>query len=339
MNERIVIGLSGGVDSAYCAATLKQRGYYVTGVYLEMNGTDTSQMKQAERCAELIGIDFDTVDAKDAFRTLVIGNFISEYLNARTPNPCVFCNRHVKIETLCAYARSRGIKYVSTGHYARIMKKANGRYSVFRAADPKKDQSYMLCMLTQEQLSMLITPLSDVFKDAIRDRITSLTGKNEYSESQDVCFIPDGDHAAFIEKNAAPLPGEGYFISPEGAVLGRHHGIYRYTVGQRRGLGIALGERAFVTKIDPVTNNITVSDKNSVMTNTLKVSNINVVGCCEDGEYDVCARYHAKPVRCTVKLNGSSAAVETAENVKAVTAGQSAVFYREDELCFAGVID
>ncbi len=336
---RILVGCSGGLDSTYAARLLSEQ-HEVCGASLKMSEyTDTKSAKEA---CDAIGIPFVEIDVRDRFEKCVIDNFVEEYARARTPNPCVVCNRYVKFAALCEYAKDNGFDRVATGHYCSI-ENVNGRYCVVRAVDERKDQSYMLWQLTQDQLAMLELPLADVHKDNIRKAARSEGLRAaEQKESQDICFIPDGDYISYIEKRKGKFP-EGNFIDKEGKVLGRHKGIINYTVGQRKGLGIALGQPMFVTAINADDNTVTLTPAGGEFSEFISVSGL-VFQALEpaNGVYDGLAvkiRYAAKPVPCSVEIEGENAKITFFTPQRAATPGQSAVFYDGNKVAFGGFID
>lgn len=344
--KRILVGMSGGLDSAYTALLYRELGYDVSGAVLRMSAE--TDITAAQKAAAELGIPIYVVGMEDAFEKYVKADFAAAYANGRTPNPCVMCNRHVKIAGLCDCAREHGIERVSTGHYARIrMDAERGRYYVSAAEDRRKDQSYMLWMLTQSQLSMLETPLADRDKSTVREeaRRQGLSAA-ESKESQDICFIPGGDYIPFVEaRHGAFLPGD--FVDESGAVVGRHAGIIRYTVGQRKGLGIALGHPVFVTKIDAVTNTVHLAPAGGEYMETVTVSTPVFQKC---GEGEIAAgmrvaakiRYAAKPASATVTSVTSDGFVLRFETPqRAVTPGQSCVCYDAEDaadILFGGFI-
>ena len=336
---RILIGCSGGLDSTYVAGLLSE-DHEVCGISLKMN--DHTDTDLARKSCEALGIPFVELDVRDDFDKYVVNNFVDEYRNARTPNPCVMCNRYVKIRALCDYAKENGFDRVATGHYCKIQKE-NGRYYVVRGADERKDQSYMLWQLSQDQLSMLITPLGDSIKDDVRESAYSrgLLAAS-LKESQDICFIPDGDYISYIMKRTGGFP-EGDFIDKNGNVLGRHKGIINYTVGQRKGLGIALGRPMFVVSINAKENTVTLAPSGEEYMDSFSVSGLVFQSQTEEnGEFDdlyVKIRYAASPVPCKLKIINGTANVEFMTPQRAVTPGQSAVFYRGDKVAFGGFID
>ena len=257
---KILVGMSGGVDSAYAALKLKEEGHTVEGAVLLMHGY--TELSAARQTADNLGIVLHVIDAQEKFKNTVIPNFISEYMAARTPNPCIVCNSDVKFRVLCDFAKENGFDMIATGHYSRIKKISTThgvRYAVAEAQDLKKDQSYMLWRLPQDILSMTMFPLSETEKENTRIGAANASlSVADKAESQEICFIPDGDYAKYIEDRMGACP-PGDFIDETGKVLGRHNGIIRYTVGQRKGLGIALGVRSFVSNIDPVNNTVTLT--------------------------------------------------------------------------------
>ncbi len=342
---KILIGMSGGVDSTYAAFRLKEQGHTVEGAVLIMH--EYTDVKAARAAAESVGIPLSVIDARDAFKNCVIPNFIEEYTNARTPNPCIVCNSDVKFRLLCDFARENGFDAIATGHYANIIKVKNGldeRYALKRADDGRKDQTYMLWRLSQDILAMLILPLGDMTKDQLRaeargHRLSSA----DAPDSQEICFIPDGDYVGYIEQHTgASAPGD--FLDDEGRVIGKHSGIINYTVGQRKGLGIALGARAFVKKIEPVSNSVTVS-LDPPTTNTVSVSAMVFSGISEPNAGDkmnlsVKLRYQAPPIDCTAEFLGNGRAkLLLSTPARSLTPGQSAVLYDGDILVGGGFID
>ena len=346
--KRVLLGMSGGLDSTYAAGLLRKAGYEVVGAALVFS--DETELDAARIAAREVGIPLLEIDARERFERYVIANFVEEYTSGRTPNPCVVCNRYVKMALLYEEAVKGGFDHFATGHYARIVEE-NGRFAVRMAKDHTKDQSYMLWGLSQEMLSMLLTPLADSDKSEIRkDALAVSLSAAKAKESQDICFIPDGDYVSFIARYAekhrlealknAFLTGE--FVSREGISLGTHGGIVKYTVGQRKHLGIALGYPAFVTEIDPATRRITLSPKEETGKGEIFVENLvfQALEPQETGEITatVKIRYAARPVLCTVKFSGTRAEVSFSEAQRCPAKGQSAVFYREDTVLFGGVI-
>lgn len=341
---KILIGMSGGVDSTYAAFRLKDEGHTVEGAVLIMH--EYTDLEAAKTAAESVGIPLNVIDARDSFKSCVIPNFICEYTNARTPNPCIVCNSDVKFRLLCDYARENGFDAIATGHYANIIKvdtESGVRYAVKRAGDSKKDQTYMLWRLPQDILAMLLLPLGDMTKEKLRSEARAhALSSADAPDSQEICFIPDGDYVGYIEqRTGASAPGD--FVDDEGRVIGKHGGIINYTVGQRKGLGISLGARAFVKKIDPLTNQVTIS-LDPPLTETVSISGMVFSGITEPkGEkmaLSVKLRYQAPPIDCTVEFLGEGRAkLALSTPARSLTPGQSAVLYDGDVLVCGGFID
>ena len=340
---RILLGMSGGLDSTFSALKLKEEGHSVEGAVLIMH--DFTELESARAAARDVGIPLHEIDCRELFEKTVIPDFMEQYRNGRTPNPCVVCNREVKFRVLLEYALKNGFDKIATGHYAKLKNVGNdGKTVICRAEDAKKDQSYMLWRLSPEMIERLILPLSDLTKEEIR-KMASERGlfPADKKDSQEICFIPSGDYAAYIEDRYGKSE-EGDFVDADGNVLGRHKGIVHYTVGRRKGLGIALGSRAFITDIDRKTNKITLSFSAKETTH-FTVSDIVFSGIGEKKDGDSCdllvkVRYQAPPVPAKVEfLSNSKAHVILSSPAKSVTAGQSAVFYDGEVLAFGGFID
>ena len=341
---RVLLGMSGGLDSTWAARELQSLGHEVCGAVLLMHGY--TETEAAERAARSLGIPLCVIDCREKFEEKVVSNFIDEYQKGRTPNPCIICNEEVKFRYLYEFAMANGFDKIATGHYANIVLRSldgNKRYAVSCALDAKKDQAYMLYRLPQKILASLIFPLSDKQKSVIREKAAEEgLFSGEKDESQEICFIPDNDHAAFI-KERGYAEKCGYYINNEGKILGEHSGIIKYTVGQRKGLGIALGKRVFVTDINAEKNTVTLSETPKE-TDTLTVTDIVFSGLDElsVGEeitLRVKLRYLAPRVECLVKYLGEGKAlVKLSAPQKSVTPGQSAVFYEGDTVLFGGFI-
>ncbi len=344
---KILLGLSGGVDSTYAALKLKNEGHTVEGAVILMH--EHTSIDEARESAVSLGIPLHVIDARADFDRIVKSNFVSEYLRARTPNPCVVCNSEVKFIKLLEFAEENGFDMIATGHYADIVKISDcygEYYAVKRGRDAKKDQTYMLWRLPQRVLSKLMLPLSDMEKEDIREisRDAGLAAADR-GDSQEICFLPDGDYADYIESVAGPSE-KGAFIDVNGNVLGEHKGIIRYTVGQRRGLGISAKSRIFVTKIDPKLNTVTLSENDSLATRVyidgVVYSGMRETSAIAEQEYSVLSvklRYAAKPTLALVRFLGDTAEIILSEPVRAVTPGQSAVIYNGDILVAGGFID
>ncbi len=360
MNEKktVVVGMSGGVDSSVAAYLLKEQGYNVIGVtmqiwqseeqaILEDNGgcCGLSAVDDARRVAERLGIPYYVMNFKDEFKTSVIDYFTEEYLHGRTPNPCIACNRFVKWESLLTRSLSIGADYIATGHYARIEELPNGRVTVRNSVTAEKDQTYVLYNLTQEQLKRTLMPVGSYHKDEIR-KIAEEIGLPvaHKHDSQDICFIPDHDYAGFLEGEAGDrIPGPGNFVDIDGNILGTHKGITHYTVGQRKGLGIALGHPVFVTEIRPETNEVVIGEEDGVFRKDVYFSHINSMENVELNTsltYTAKVRYAHRGTDCTIeKLGEDSYVAHFAEPVRAATPGQALVLYHGDIISGGGVID
>lgn len=350
--SRVVVGLSGGVDSAATAYLLKQQGYQVIGVTLRTWQAESGaysrccDIDDARRTAMQLEIPFYNINCLPEFKKQVTEPFIQAYLNGQTPNPCVWCNRHIKWERLLEFADDINAEFVATGHYARTERMENGRYTVRQAASAKKDQTYMLYRLSQEQLARTIMPLSDFPKEEVR-WMASEAGLDVASkrDSQEICFVLNGGYADYIDQNTdGPLPPPGNFVDEEGNVLGQHKGIVHYTVGQRKGLGIALGYPAYVKRIDPVNNTVVLGDEDSVRMDRIICGDLNFLSI-EDikaGETlraDVKIRYHHPAVPASIeRIDAERVSVVFDEAVKAPAPGQSAVFYDSDKRVVGGGI-
>ena len=354
--SRVVVGMSGGVDSSVAAWLLKEQGYDVIGVTMQIwqdedacsveeNGgcCGLSAVEDARRVAAVLDIPYYVMNFKDEFRNRVIDYFNAEYLNGRTPNPCIACNRYVKWEALLNRSLSIGAEYIATGHYARIEQLENGRYALRRASVPGKDQTYALYNLTQEQLKRTLMPDGDYSKEQIR-RFAAELGLQvaDKPDSQDICFVPDGDYASFIEKTTGKkIPG-GNFVTPEGKILGRHRGIIHYTVGQRKGLGLALGYPAFVLEIRPETNEVVIGTYEESLTRVLKADQLNFMAVSdlkEPRRVFAKIRYNHKGAWCTVEKTGEDEITCVFEEpIRAVTPGQAVVLYDGEYVLGGGTI-
>ena len=349
---RVVIGLSGGVDSAVAALLLREQGHQVIGVTLRTWEAETGaysrccDISDARRTAMQIGIPFYNVNSLDIFREYVTEPFMQAYTDGLTPNPCVACNRYVKWQRLLEFADDINAEYVATGHYAQTEKLPNGRYTVRQAAAAAKDQTYMLYQLTQDQLARTIMPLSDLTKDEVRAIAEKagleVAGKKD---SQEICFVMDGGYAEYIEAHSDKgLPPPGDFVDEDGNVLGRHKGIVNYTVGQRKGLGLALGYPAYVKEIDAENNRVVIGSENSVYKKEIYCGDINLMSVedIKKGEKlaaDVKIRYHHAAVSALIeRAEGGRLHIAFEEPVKAPAPGQSAVFYDDNKRVIGGGI-
>lgn len=353
---KVVVGMSGGVDSSVAAWLLKEQGYDVIGVTMQIWQDEENEVQEenggccglsavddARRVASSIGIPYYVMNFKQEFQKSVIDYFTKEYLNGRTPNPCIACNRYVKWEALLQRSLSIGADYIATGHYARIDKLSNGRYAIRRSATLAKDQTYALYNLTQEQLEHTLMPVGNYSKDQIREMAEKigLQVANK-PDSQDICFVPDGDYASFIEENADATIRQGNFVTPDGKILGKHKGIIHYTVGQRKGLGLALGYPAFVLEIRPETDEVVIGTYEESLTYTLRANELNfmsVEDITEPIRVFAKIRYNHKGAWCTVEKTGEDEITCTFEEpIRAVTPGQAVVLYDGEYVLGGGTI-
>lgn len=347
---KVIVGMSGGVDSAVAAYLLKKDGHEVTGVTLRTwQAEDGSESRccdidDARSIANKLGIKYVPVNCTQDFQKYVVEPFTSDYLHGLTPNPCVVCNRYVKWDKLLYYAKALGAEYVATGHYAYIKKLENGRYTVKKAKYSQKDQTYMLYRLTQEQLASTLMPLGGLSKSEVRS-IAENAGLPVASkpDSQEICFVADGGYADFIESAAGPdAAKEGLFVDEDGRILGKHKGIIHYTVGQRKGLGIALGRPAYVKEIRAGTNEVVLGDESTLYRERIVCRDVNYMSipCLGAGEKLECTvkiRYqHAGQAAVIEASDGGEARIAFREPVRAATPGQSAVFYDENECVIGG---
>ena len=337
--KKLFLGMSGGVDSSVAAYLCKKEGYDVHGVTHTVCGDGAAASGAAKIC-RIIGIPHTEIDLRDEFRREVMEYFVSSYERGETPNPCVMCNRRIKFPYIFREAGEDGL--VATGHYAKIGKYGS-RYAVRRGADPKKDQSYVLWALTQEMLSRIVFPLGEMMKDEVREVAREAALPCAVSkESQDICFIPDGDYRAFIERfRERPIP-RGRFISKDGAILGECEGQICYTPGQGSGLGIALGHKVFVVSKDPRENTVTLGEREDTYKKEVKASGI--VFQATDGldapeRLTAKIRYGKSAAPATVEQTGEDEITATFdEPVFAPAAGQSLVVYDGDVIVCGGVI-
>lgn len=351
--EKIIVGMSGGVDSSVAACLLKQQGYDVIGLTMvnfhedpcgsgEENNTGRI-VEDAAKVADYLGIPHYVVDMSSCFKKDVIDYFIREYLSGRTPNPCVACNRSIKWKAMLQEGEKLGARLIATGHYAKVKLLENGRYTVQCSAAASKDQTYVLYGLTQEQLSRTRMPLGSYTKEEIRN-IAKETGipVAHKPDSMEICFVTDQDYAGFIKKHVNITIPEGNFINQTGNVIGQHKGIIHYTVGQRKGLGLALGHPAFVTEIRPKTNEVVIGENQDVYAPALICSGLNAmaVPCFEDGmEVTAKIRYNHKGAPAVLRVVGEDQLlVHFREPQRAITPGQSVVFYKDGYVTGGGII-
>ncbi len=357
----MLVAMSGGVDSSVAAAILCERGYDVVGVAMRLSpdspdapsrrrGTCCSHddFEDARRVAERMRFPFYVIDLRRDFAARVIGNFVGEYLAGRTPNPCVMCNREIKFDRLWQRARALEADLVATGHYARIERSDDGRFCLRRAADDSKDQSYFLFTLGQAELARTLFPLGNMTKAAVRARARALGLSNaDKPESQEICFVPGRDYARTVEAMADRTRiRPGRVIDGAGSVLGEHGGIHRFTVGQRRGLGVATGEPLYVRAISAATGDVTVGRREELIARGLTAARVSMVDPQLSGagatpvEVKIRYRHPALPATLTMLAGGRAEVRFTcAGGGPAVTPGQACVFYQRDVVLGGGFIE
>lgn len=358
MAEKVVVGMSGGVDSSVAAYLLKKAGYEVIGVTmqiwqdedecsLEENGgcCGWSAVDDARKVARILDIPYYVMNFKKEFKKEVMDYFVDEYLHGRTPNPCIACNRYVKWEALLKRSLDIGADYIATGHYAQVAKLWNGRFAIRNSVTAAKDQTYALYNLTQEQLAHTLMPVGAYTKDEIR-AVAKQIGLPvaDKKDSQEICFIADHDYASFIERETGETVPQGNFVDTAGKVIGRHRGITHYTVGQRRGLNLAAGRRVFVLEIRPETNEVVIGEGDEVFSHTVRANQLNFMGIedipiGDSMELTGKIRYGHKGAKCMVTRTGSDELVcQFPESVRAVTPGQALVLYKDGYVAAGGTI-
>ncbi|CCJ34640.1 tRNA 2-thiouridine(34) synthase MnmA [Caloramator australicus] len=355
MKETVVVGMSGGVDSSVAAYLLKEQGYNVIGITMTLVPKDVfyeekvggccsiSAVNDARRVADQLGIYYYVMNFREVFERKVINYFIDEYLAGRTPNPCIACNKYIKFDEFLRKANALGAKYVATGHYASIKyDDERKRYLLIRSRDVKKDQTYMLYNLTQHQLAHTLMPLGGYTKEQVR-KIAEDIGLLVFNkpDSEEICFVPDNDYAGFIERRVPDKVEKGYFVDVNGNILGEHKGIVHYTIGQRKGLGLSLGRPVFVVDIIPEKNLVVIGDEREVFKDKLYAEDLNFIPFDKlDGPMRVSAkiRYTAKEAKAIITPYKDGVMVEFDEPQRAITKGQSVVFYDGDIVVGGGVI-
>ncbi len=347
--EKILAGISGGVDSSLAASLLLEQGYDVTGGTLTLfdsknplyGGLENTDLSDAAAVCSALGIEHKIIDLSDDFKFFVIENFVSEYLGGRTPNPCTVCNKMIKFGKMLSAAKSFGCEKIATGHYARIQKQGE-RYLLLKAADKTKDQSYMLYTLSQAQLSAAVFPLGNLEKTKVRELAEGrkiITSRKK--DSQDICFIKDGHYAEFIEAFKGFRAPEGDFCNEEGELLGRHAGIIRYTEGQRKGLGVAVGHPIYVIKKDVQNNRVILGEEERLFGRRVFLEEINLIALdsiASPIRVTAKLRYRHAPAEALLSLTETGAVLEFSEPQRAPTPGQAAVFYDGDIVIGGGKI-
>lgn len=353
--KRALIAMSGGADSSLAAKQMQDAGFECIGCTMKLYDNEDVGIERTRTCCSLedvedaksvaysLGIRHYVFNFKEDFREKVIGNFISCYENGRTPNPCIDCNRYMKFEKLYQRAQILNCDYVVTGHYARIEQQADGKYLLKKAVDETKDQSYVLYAMTQEQLAHSMFPLGSLRKSQVRELAGASQFVNaEKPDSQDICFVPDGDYAAFIERYTGRVYQQGDFTDSDGQVLGKHKGLIHYTIGQRKGLGIAVGKPVYVKEIRVADNSVVLGEEKDLYASRFQVSDFNwISGSVPEQEIHckVKTRYRQKEQAARVIPTGAgSAEIIFDQPQRAITCGQAAVLYDGDVVLGGGTI-
>ncbi len=335
---RVLLGMSGGVDSSVAAYLLKQEGYEVIGVTMTLftpeNGS--TQIEDAKRVCDKLGIEHHTVDYQQEFKNEVIDNFIENYLNAKTPNPCIVCNKKFKFGLLWEKAKELNCEYIATGHYADM------KNNQITSVPSSKDQSYFLYQIDKSIIPHILFPLNKYFdKEDIREIADkeNLVEVSRKKDSQDICFIEDGNYAKFLESNLDKLPDQGDFVLTDGKVLGKHKGIIYYTIGQRKGLGISYKHPLYVTKIDKQKNQVILGTEEELYSNVITITDTNIQVDNLPKKALGKIRYKAKPVPCTINIiDENNIEIIFDEKVRSATPGQSLVLYDNDIVLGGGII-
>lgn len=357
--KKVMIGMSGGVDSSVAAALLIEQGYEVVGVTLKLWAGDESdgfEYAKDSTCCSLddindarmvcykIGIPHYVLNFKDVFKSTVVDYFVEEYKSGKTPNPCIACNKFIKMGGMLEKAVAMGFDYIATGHYSRILFNSKScRYELHKGASIEKDQSYVLYNFTQYQLAHTLMPLGEYTKEQTREIARKYSfGVANKPDSQEICFVPDQDYATFMEQYTGEKSIPGNFVDKTENVLGQHKGITHFTVGQRKGLGIAFGERMFVTGINPANNEVVLGKEEEIFRNTLIAGNLNYIEIPElkePMEIEAKIRYSAKAEMATIEpLENNTVKIVFRNPVRAITPGQAVVFYKENSVIGGGTI-
>lgn len=350
---KVLVAMSGGVDSGACATLLLKEGYLPLGVTMVLHGGEdgdacgaTKDARDAKALADTLGFEHHTIDMREEFLSNVISPFVHQYEIGATPNPCILCNRTMKFGLLLDYAKAQGCEKIATGHYARVgFDESTGKYTLLRSKNEKKDQTYVLYFLTQRELAHILFPLGEfTSKDEVRAVVGAVREENAAKkESQDICFIPDGDYASFIEEFTGRRYPCGDFIDISGAILGKHKGLIHYTIGQRKGLGLALGEPMYVKEKSTEDGTVTLCRADDLFSSTCRVGDVSFVSGEMPGEEVRCTvktRYSAKEVDATLSVPDEHGVITITFDtpVRAITRGQSAVFYQGEVVLGGGTI-
>ncbi|MBN2796269.1 MAG: tRNA 2-thiouridine(34) synthase MnmA [Clostridia bacterium] len=355
--NKVVIGMSGGVDSAVAAYQLKEMGYEVIGITMKLWEEDEenyaedyggccslSSVEDARLVAEKIGIPFYVINYKDKFMEKVVENFIDEYVSGRTPSPCIRCNKYIKFDALLETAHSLGAYYVATGHYGVVKYDEKlDRYTISKSNEKRKDQTYMMYSLSQEQIRHILMPLGSFStKEEVRqiaEREDLIVARKR--DSQEICFVTDDDYARFVTEHAIKPIKKGNFVDREGNVLGEHQGVIHYTIGQRKGLGITFGKPMYVVEIKADTNEVVLGEHEEVFKSFLLAKEVNFIPFEDFEEGYACGakvRYAGQPSNCKLYHEGAYVKVVFDDPQRAITPGQAVVFYDKDLLVGGGII-
>ena len=348
--KRVVVAMSGGVDSSLAAAIVKSQGYQVIGVTMQIWPWDKQEssggccglgaIEDAKRVAHRLGIPHYVMNFRSIFAQRVIADFCHEYSLGRTPNPCIRCNQYIKFETLLSRAKELDADFIATGHYGRVGHASDG-YHLLKAIDPIKDQSYFLYTLGQKELHHLLLPIGNFHKAEVRRLAAELGLPTATSrDSQDICFIPGSDYRSFIAEHIPFQPGD--IVDTDGKILGRHGGLSRYTIGQRKGLGLASDRRLYVLKLDASSNRLMVGTEEQLLSSKLFANQLSWISGKEPKDFtNVTAkvRYKSPEVAVKVRLDNGTAGVQFEQLQRAITPGQAVVFYRDETVLGGGVIE
>lgn len=352
--KRVLIGMSGGIDSTVAAILLQEQGYELVGATFrtfdsikesclakEKGCCSIESIIEAQRMAAILGFEHHILDFRDTFREHVIANFVDEYAQGRTPNPCVLCNSHIKWGKLMQAAKEYGCDYIATGHYAQIAEH-RGHYYLKNAVDTQKDQTYFLWMLTEENLRHTIFPLGGLTKTEVRQIALQhgFEALSKKAESQEICFVPNNDYRAFLAEQGVNIQA-GEYVDAQGKILGYHQGYCHYTIGQRKGLGIALGSPKFVTKIDAETNRVTLGEREDLLTQQAHIKEVrlrDVDWLKESPTIEARIRYKSPAVSGYLEIGDEESSVWFDSPVWGVTPGQSLVIYKEGLVVGGGII-